>query len=99
MSSFVAWAFETRQRHPDAHALFPAAPKPRPEAGKLPWRMMVGYSGKLGKKVERVIGEEQPVMLIVGQPQESKQRPLRVIVFPQGKLHIELEEHSSKGLR
>lgn len=39
----------------------------------------------------------EPVMLIVGQPQDGVERPLRAFVFPQGKLHIELEEHSSEG--
>ena len=47
-----------RARHASTHALFSAAPKPRPEAGKLPWRRMLRYSGKLGKKAERVMGGE-----------------------------------------
>jgi integrative and conjugative element protein (TIGR02256 family) len=39
----------------------------------------------------------EPVMLIVGQPQAGVERPLRAFVFPQGQLHMELEESSSEG--
>jgi len=38
---------------------FPAAPYSGHRWGKLPWRKMLRYSGKLGKKAEKVTGEEQ----------------------------------------
>ncbi len=55
---FVAWAFENPPRHADAHAHCPANSHGR-KWGKLPWRKMLRYSGKLGKKAEKVTGEEQ----------------------------------------
>ena len=54
---FVAWAFENPPRHADAHAHSPANSHGR-KWGKLPWRKMLRYSGKLGKKAEKVTGEE-----------------------------------------
>jgi len=54
---FVAWAFENPPRHADAHAHCPANSHGR-KWGKLPWRKMLRYSGKLGKKAEKVTGEE-----------------------------------------
>ena len=55
---FVAWAFENPPRHADAHAHCPANSHGR-KWGKLPWRKMLRYSGKLGKKAEKVTGGEQ----------------------------------------
>ena len=54
---FVAWAFENPPRHADAHAHCPANSHGRRQ-GKLPWRKMLRYSGKLGKKAEKVTGGE-----------------------------------------
>ena len=54
---FVAWAFENPPRHADAHAHCPANSHGR-KWGKLPWRKMLRYSGKLGKKAEKVTGGE-----------------------------------------
>jgi hypothetical protein len=39
----------------------------------------------------------EPVMLIVGQPLDGLERPIRIFVFPRGQSHIELEEYSSEG--
>ncbi len=58
---FVAWAFENPPRHADAHAHCPANSHGR-KWGKLPWRKMLRYSGKLGKKAEKVTGEEQQAL-------------------------------------
>ena len=55
---FVAWAFENPARHADAHALFLPRHNLGRRRGKLPWRKMLRYSGKLGKKAEKAMGGE-----------------------------------------
>ena len=55
---FVAWAFENLARHADAHALFLPRHIHGRRWGKLPWRKMLRYSGRLGKKTENPAGEE-----------------------------------------
>jgi hypothetical protein len=56
---FVAWAFENLARHADAHALFLPRHIHGRRWGKLPWRKMLRYSGRLGKKTEKATGGEQ----------------------------------------
>ena len=54
---FAAWAFENPPRHADAHAHCPANSHGG-RWGKLPWRKMLRYSGRLGKKAEKATGGE-----------------------------------------
>jgi len=65
---FVAWAFENLARHADAHALSCHAIVYGRRWGKLPWRKMLRYSGKLGKKAEKVTGGEHALSILTGEP-------------------------------